>query len=134
MEHSESEANAEFEMCNDVNIYSLKSEGEWREIIFDNEKNNRDIAIWVRNSSNFNIYSYGGNAMPLWTGKTYPSNFKQYPPSLYRIENTCPFTATNLVDRISFPKDNIWNFGYEYHDGEQDAFYRLTANVLFCTS
>ena len=122
MEHSESEANAEFDMCNDVNIYSLKSEGEWREIIFDNELNNRDIAIWVRNSSNFNIYSYGGNAMPLWTGKSYPSNFKQYPPSLYRIENTCPFTATNLVDQISFPKDNMWNFVYEYHDGEQDAF------------
>ena len=70
-----------------------------------------------------------------WTGKSYPSNFKQYPPSLYRIENTCPFTATNLVDQISFPKDNMWNFVYEYHDGgSKMPFYRLTANVLFCTS
>ena len=122
MEHSQSEANAEFDMCNDIRIYSLKSEGEWRETIFDEEQNNRDIALWVRNSTNVHVYSYGGNAIPLWTGKTYPSNFKQYPPSLYRIENTCPFTATNLVDQIAFPKDDMWNFLYEWHAGEDQTF------------
>eukprot|EP00943_MAST-04B_sp_MAST-4B-sp1_P001700 g1700.t1 len=122
MEHSESEANAEFDMCDDIRIYSLKSEGEWRETIFDEEQNNRDIALWVRNSTNVHVYSYGGNAMPLWSGKSYPKNFKQYPPSLYRVENTCPFTATNLIDQISFPKDDMWNFLYERHAGEDDVF------------
>ena len=118
MEHSSSESNAEFRNSDNVFIYSLKSEGEWRDIIFNNGQNNPDVAIWVRNCSNFYAYSYGGNLKPLPTGSSYPSNFAQLPPSLYRFENTCPLKVTNLVDQISFPKDDDWNFIYDQFKGD----------------
>ena len=131
MEHSSSEANAEFRSSKDVNIYSLKSEGEWRDTIFNNGQANPDIALWVRNCTNFNAFSYGGNLKPLPTGRSYPQGFAQYPTSLYRFENTCPMTVTNLVDQISFPKDNDWNFVYEWYRGRELLTAHCERPVLF---
>lgn len=68
-------------------------------------------------SAQVNVYSFGGNARAMATGRSYPegrgaraivcseqlkalSGFSKYAPSLYRIENTCPFRVTNCVDQV----------------------------------
>ena len=94
-EHASSEANAEFQSSSNLHVYSFKSEGEWRDLIYHGALNNPGVALWVRNCSqvlpllasgfgnNFffmsaaysvqvNVYSFGGNARAMATGRTYP--------------------------------------------------------------
>mmetsp|Transcript_45621 Transcript_45621/g.130178 ORF Transcript_45621/g.130178 Transcript_45621/m.130178 type:complete len:771 (-) Transcript_45621:99-2411(-) len=118
-EHASSEANAEFRNASDIYVFSLKSEGEWRDMIFNDAKRNPAVVLWVRNCRDVNIFSYGGNARPPSTGSTYPAGFAQYPPSLYRIEDSCPVRVTNCVDQFQFEPDNNWNFVYERFAGTE---------------
>jgi hypothetical protein len=66
-----------------------------------------------------NVFSFGGNARAMATGRTYPkgqtlrvrsrscpidhplSGFAQYAPSLYRFEHSCPLRVTNCVDQVA---------------------------------
>ena len=50
-EHASSEANAEFRNASNIFVYSLKSEGEWRDLIYRGALNNPGVALWVRNCS-----------------------------------------------------------------------------------
>jgi hypothetical protein len=50
-EHASSEANAEFSDASNIFVYSLKSEGEWRDLIYHGALNNPAVALWVRNCS-----------------------------------------------------------------------------------
>jgi hypothetical protein len=50
-EHASSEANAEFQNSSNIFVYSLKSEGEWRDLIYHGGLNNPGVALWVRNCS-----------------------------------------------------------------------------------
>ena len=50
-EHASSEANAEFRNASNIFVYSLKSEGEWRDLIYHGALNNPGVALWVRNCS-----------------------------------------------------------------------------------
>jgi hypothetical protein len=50
-EHASSEANAEFSDSSNIFVYSLKSEGEWRDLIYHGALNNPGVALWVRNCS-----------------------------------------------------------------------------------
>ena len=50
-EHASSEANAEFNNASNIYVYSLKSEGEWRDLIYHGALNNPAVVLWVRNCS-----------------------------------------------------------------------------------
>jgi hypothetical protein len=50
-EHASSEANAEFQSSSNLHVYSFKSEGEWRDLIYHGALNNPGVALWVRNCS-----------------------------------------------------------------------------------
>lgn len=67
-----------------VEIYALKSEG-------------RNAVLWIRNSSDVLLTSYGGNACPFAAG-TPGAGGAGYPPSLFRISHgSSNFTLANLV-------------------------------------
>lgn len=130
-EHASSEANAEFFNSSNIHVFSLKSEGEWRDVIYHGGKNNPGVALWIRDCSHVNIYSFGGNAKPLATGSAYPAGFAQYPPSQYRIENSCPVRVTNCVDQFQFPPADDWNFVFEKYFGQEVLSEHCDRPVLY---
>jgi len=103
-EHASSEANAEFRNASNIFVYSLKSEGEWRDLIYHGALNNPGVALWVRNCSEVqllparlflcfcaiyhavqvNIFSFGGNARAMATGRTYPQGLP--PPGPFHLQ------------------------------------------------
>jgi hypothetical protein len=73
--------------------------------------------LYILRTEQVNIYSFGGNARAMATGRAYPQGsnaftfiysrninifpgFSQFAPSLYRIENSCPVRVTNCVDQV----------------------------------
>lgn len=130
-EHASSEANVEFRDAGNVFVYSLKSEGEWRDLVFKGGLKNPAVALWVRNCSEVNVFSFGGNARPRKTGDTYPPGFAQFPPSLYRLEDSCPLRITNCVDQFQFAPDNDWNFILERYGGSEVLTGHCERPVLF---
>ena len=79
-EHARSDANMEIRDAQFVSVYGVK--GEYFQPI-----------ITVRNSDHIRIFGYGGNAA------AHPNQ------SLFLVENTPNFLATNLVDTPRFPGD-----------------------------
>ena len=124
MEHATSEANAELTNVSFVHIFAFKTEGAWRDLIQHGGRHNPAVGLWVRNSSNVYISSFGGNMRAMSTGTRYPAGWAQYPSSIYRFEETSPITAANLVDQFQFGPDNDWNFVYERFAGVE----RMTAH------
>lgn len=68
MEHATSEANMELVGANDVDIYSFKTEGAWRDLALHGGRHNPAVGIWARNSSNIFVSSFGGNMRAMATG------------------------------------------------------------------
>ena len=118
-EHASSEANMEIVNAHNVEIYSFKSEGEWRDLIYDGGTHSPCVSVWINNSTNVRIFSHGGNARPPPTGTSYPAGFTQLPPSLYRITGSCNITLTTLVDQFQFGGPD-WNMVYDDLGGESD--------------
>ena len=112
-----SEANAEFINVSAVGIFSLKTEGAWRDLIYHNGTHNPAVGLWLRNCSHVFVSSFGGNMRPPSTGTSYPSTLTQRPPSIYRFEDSCPVTVGNLVDQFQFAPDDDWNFVLERRKG-----------------
>jgi len=129
-EHATSEANAAFMNSSNVFVYSLKTEGAWRDLIYDGGLHNPGVALWITNSTNVNVYSHGGNARPIATGGTYPPGFAAFPPSLYRLQGSCPVRLVNLVDQFQFKPDNDWNMVRRLVYPEQRVAHNITA--WFC--
>ena len=112
-EHASSEANMEIANSHNVVIYSFKSEGEWRDLIYNGGTHSPCVSVWINNSTNVRIFSHGGNARPPPSGKSYPAGFTQLPPSLYRITGgSCNITLTTLVDQFQFGRPD-WNMIYD---------------------
>jgi hypothetical protein len=94
VEYSVSDAMLEIQNARNVDIYGLKSEGNF-------------LVLWVRNSDQISLYGHGGNGTALPNGtQYYPAGFAQYlpgfvqaTPSIYRVENTPNFRFVNSVDQ-----------------------------------
>ena len=69
-------------------------------------------ALWLRNCSDILVSSWAGNVAAT-RGQLLPPGFAQYPPSLIRVEDSCPITFANLVDQFQFAPDDDWNFVYD---------------------
>lgn len=112
-EHASSEANMEVVDAHNVIVYSLKSEGEWRDLFSHGGTHSPCVTLWIHNSTSVHVFSHGGNARPPATGTAYPSGLAQYPPSLYRVTGgSCNVTLTNMVDQFQFGAMD-WNMVYE---------------------
>jgi hypothetical protein len=133
MEHATSETNIEMVRASDVRIYSLKTEGAWRDITEGSPKgdHNPDVALWLRNCSDVLVSSWGGNGRPRLAGSSYPPGFAQYPPSLIRVEDSCPITFANLVDQFQFAPDDDWNFVYDKYGGVEKLTAHCERPVLY---
>ena len=131
MEHATSEANAEFRNTSHVSIYSFKTEGAWRDMIFNGAHANPAVGLWVRNSSHFLVSSFGGNMRAMATGKPYPAGFTRRPSSIYRFEASRPLVVANLVDQFQFAPDDDWNFLYERFAGEEVLTQHCERPVLY---
>jgi hypothetical protein len=83
-EHASSEAQVEFHDAQNVNVYSLKSEG-----IF--------TTLWMRNCRGVRIYGYGGVGAPR------PNR------PLFRIENSDDFLLANINPESSDMRPGAWN-------------------------
>eukprot|EP00747_Dinoflagellata_sp_TGD_P010525 gnl/TRDRNA2_/TRDRNA2_119907_c2_seq1.p1 gnl/TRDRNA2_/TRDRNA2_119907_c2~~gnl/TRDRNA2_/TRDRNA2_119907_c2_seq1.p1 ORF type:complete len:564 (+),score=46.97 gnl/TRDRNA2_/TRDRNA2_119907_c2_seq1:1-1692(+) len=129
-EHANSEANMEIADAHNVVVYSFKTEGEWRDIMRGG-LHNPGVAVWIRNSTNVSIYSHGGNARAMASGSHYPHGYTQYPPTLYRIEDSCPVRLTNLVDQFQFQPDDDWNFIYDNYRGNTTLTSHCDRPVLY---
>ena len=55
----------------------------------------------MRDSADFFLLGYGGNASPFPSNCSYPPGYVQdYPPSLLRIERTPRFVLANLITQL----------------------------------
>ena len=77
LEHAMSEADAELDHARAVDIFGLKKEGSV-------------AIIWVRDSSDINIWGVVGGYSPLKDAAAAPSDFRPYVPSVVRLERSCP--------------------------------------------
>jgi hypothetical protein len=84
-EHAQSDANFEIRSARNVDIYGLKSEGNF-------------AVLWIRDSDRINLYGFGGNASPFAAANGYPAGFAPYTPSIVRIERTPNYRLVNIVD------------------------------------
>ncbi len=84
-EHAQSDANIEIRNASNVDIYSLKGEGNF-------------AVAWIRDSDQINVYGFGGNAAAFATSDGYPAGYAQYTPTLIRVERTPNFRLVNIVD------------------------------------
>jgi len=84
-EKGEVEALVEFNDARNVNIFGMKTEGNY-------------VNLWVRNSDYVNLYGGGGMTAAFESTHRYPNNWAQFTPSLHRIENTPNFRIVNPWD------------------------------------
>ena len=84
-EHAQSDANVEIRDAANVDIFGIKSEGNY-------------ALLWIRDSADINVYGFGGNSSPFAASEGYPSGFADYTPSIVRIERTPRFRLVNVVD------------------------------------
>jgi hypothetical protein len=61
---------------------------------------NPDSCVWVRDSRDVAIFSYGGNMKPLPTGAPEPPGFAQFPPAIMRVEVGALAGAARLSTRV----------------------------------
>jgi hypothetical protein len=88
-EHSQGEANLEIVgATGPVRIYGFKGEGNYAQ-------------IWVRDSTDFFLGGYGGNASPFPFRCQYPPGFANYTPSILRLENVSRAVLGNLIVQLS---------------------------------
>jgi len=130
-EHATSEANAELVNVSHAYIYSFKTEGAWRDDIYNGSLHDPAVGLWIRNSSDILVSSHGGNMRAMKTGTPYPAGFTQRPSSIYRLEDSSSFTLANLVDQFQFAPDDDWNMVYEAFRGHETLTAHCERPVLF---
>eukprot|EP00927_Polykrikos_kofoidii_P049142 TRINITY_DN43265_c0_g1_i1.p1 TRINITY_DN43265_c0_g1~~TRINITY_DN43265_c0_g1_i1.p1 ORF type:complete len:780 (-),score=85.16 TRINITY_DN43265_c0_g1_i1:164-2503(-) len=85
LEHSQGEANLEIQGAKaSIRLYGYKGEGNY-------------VQVWIRDSADFQITGYGGNASPFPKDCDYPPGYGDYTPSIFRIERTQKFLIANIV-------------------------------------
>eukprot|EP00117_Sycon_ciliatum_P040114 scpid37149/ scgid29532/ len=105
MEHGRGDANTEVINSKNVQIYGLKSEGNF-------------VALWIRNSVGVSLYGYGGNAAAFPLAQKYPPGYTQLTPSLFRVDNNQDLRLCNLRDTSRVSGGNQTFFagqGYDPH-------------------
>jgi hypothetical protein len=85
------EAHAEVAYSSNVTVYGSKSE-------------NNFVVMWIRDSDSVTIHGYSGNASPFANDTKYhagfiggPSDYRQYMPSLFRVQRSTNVRFANLV-------------------------------------
>ena len=71
------EANGEIANASRVDIYGLKKEGS-------------TPILWIHDSEDINVFGTAGGYTALLHSSQYPSDFRKYVPSDYRVERTTP--------------------------------------------
>ena len=71
------EANGEIANASQVDIYGLKKEGS-------------TPILWIHDSVDINVFGTAGGYTALLNSSQYPSDFRKYKPSDYRVERTTP--------------------------------------------
>ena len=84
-EHCRGDANTEIRNSSNVEIFGLKSEGNF-------------VVVWLRDVENVTLYGYGGNAVAFPMTSKYPAGHAQYTPSLFRLEKCQNVRLIHLVD------------------------------------
>ena len=84
-EHTRGNANTEIANSANVEIFGMKSEGNF-------------VIIWLRNVENVTLYGYGGGADAYPLTYKYPPGYAQYSPSLFRVENAKNTRLIHLND------------------------------------
>jgi hypothetical protein len=74
-EHGRGDTMLEVAASEGVRIYGIKSEGNFN-------------VLSISSSSNISMYGFGGNAAAFPLKQGYPSGYKQYTPSLFRVEDS----------------------------------------------
>lgn len=84
-EKGELEALTEINNAHNVDIFGMKTEGNY-------------LNLWVRNSNYINLYGGGGMTAAFEATQMYPTSWAQFTPSLHRVENTPNFRIVNPWD------------------------------------
>ena len=104
-EHGRGDANTEIASSSNIEVFGLKSEGNF-------------VILWLRNVENVTLYGYGGNAAALPMTDKYPTGYAQYTPSLFRVENAKNTRLVHLNDYGRIQGGNSTFFagqGYDPH-------------------
>jgi hypothetical protein len=101
LEHAMSEANGEIVYrTGGVDIYGLKKEGSVP-------------ILWIRDSSDVNLYGGIGGDTAMINTSQYPADFHPYRPSNYRIERTSPFKIMVKATTFGFGNSKNSKLGTE---------------------
>ena len=97
LEHGQSEANAELRNVSWVDIYSVKAEGNLP-------------LLWVRApASNVSVLALGGGVCPFAYNQSFPPDFTQTPPSLFRVDvGTADVKFAALLDHGYGAEPPFW--------------------------
>ena len=117
MEHGRGDANTEIDGSSNVQIFGLKSEGNF-------------VVLWLRNSANVSLYGYGGNAASFPLTQKYPPGYVQTTPSLFRVDSCHNLRLCNLRDIPRVAGGNQTFFagqGFDPHDWSM--VYDVSANI-----
>lgn len=82
-EHGRGDAMLEVTASAGVRLFGVKSEGNFN-------------VLAITRSSNVSMYGYGGNAAAFPLKQGYPTGYKQYTPSLFRVENSFGIFLGNI--------------------------------------
>lgn len=97
LEHAQSEANGEIRNSSFVDVYSVKGEGN-------------SVILWVRSDvNNINILGFGGDPTAFPYNFSYPPDFVQLSPSLFRVDTGARnVTLAALLDHGSGSSPPYW--------------------------
>jgi hypothetical protein len=85
LEHSQGESNLEISGAKaPIRLHGFKGEGNY-------------VQVWVRDSADFQLTGYGGNASPFPKDCYYPPGYAMYTPSILRVERTPKVLIANIV-------------------------------------
>ena len=85
LEHAQSEANGEIANASWVDVYSIKAEGNLP-------------LLWIRGSQNVSVLALGGGTCAHAYNYSYPADFTQSAPSLFRVSDSADVKFAALLD------------------------------------
>ena len=112
-EHSRGESNTEIRWSSNVQIFGMKSEGDYP-------------VLWIRDSHNVTLYGYGGQASAFPLNRTYPVGYAQFTPSLFRVENC---SDTRLINLVDYPRVGGGNQSYFEGQGFNPHTWSMVLDV-----
>jgi hypothetical protein len=100
-EHAKANANIEIRGASNIDIFGLKSEGNY-------------TVLWIHDSTSVAVYGYGGDATAFPLDCTYPAGYSQVTPTLFRVDDSTDVRLANLHDRgfITSSVDSLAGYGY----------------------